>query len=91
MTRMMTVEVLGVDLVVEFDATPLIPAVINGPPEHCSPAEGGEVTVVAVLLDGTEIMNLLNDWVIHKCSEQIAERLAAEPAQIHEPCHGEDN
>lgn len=71
MTRMMTVEVLGVDLVVEVEATP-------------------EITVIAVLLDGTEIMELLNDWTIQKCREQVAERLAAEPAQIHEPCHEED-
>lgn len=35
-------------LTVEYDAEPYIPARVSGPPEHCHPAEGGTVEIIAV-------------------------------------------
>ena len=33
------------DVCVEYTMTAIIPAVVSGPPEHCYPAEGGEVEI----------------------------------------------
>ena len=71
----LTVEVLGVDLVVEFDGTPFEPAKVWGPPEDCYPASGGEADIISVTLDGTEITELLSDWTIARITEQLTEYL----------------
>lgn len=77
MSRMLTVEVLGVDLVVEFDGTPFVPAQVSGPPESCYPCEGGEADVVGIYLDGTEVTSLLNDYVINQVNEKVVEFLCS--------------
>jgi hypothetical protein len=46
---------------VEFDATPIVPAQLYGLPENCYPAEGGEVEITAVFLDGVAIDPPLTD------------------------------
>ena len=76
-----TVEVLGVDLEIEYDGTPFVPARIYGPPEDCYPAEGGEATINAVYLDGTEVTELLSDWVLNKINEQLVEYLCSSSAE----------
>tara|TARA_Y100000310_G_scaffold339773_1_gene433524 strand:- start:2279 stop:2566 length:288 start_codon:yes stop_codon:yes gene_type:complete len=37
-------------LLIEADVSPVIPAQVFGPPEHCSPAEGGEVEILSCKL-----------------------------------------
>lgn len=32
---------------IEFELTPLIPAMTYGPPENCSPEEGGDFTLIS--------------------------------------------
>jgi hypothetical protein len=44
---------LNYDLTLEV--SPLIPAVTSGPVEHSHPAEGGEVELIKVELDGKEV------------------------------------
>lgn len=69
-----TVEILGVDLEVEFDHTPYRPAVMylsNGDPGY--PAEGGEVEVTDVFLDGTLITPLLSDWTMKQIQTKLEE------------------
>lgn len=87
MSNMRTVDVLGVSLDVEYTGTPFIPAKTDGPPEDCYPAEGGEALVVAVLLEGIEIRELLNDWTINNITEQLVEYLCSDQHQEveHEP------
>ena len=36
-------KVAGLEFLAEIKATPFIPANTSGPPEYCSPAEGGEI------------------------------------------------
>ncbi len=40
------------DLVVTCGVGPRVPARTSGPPEHWSPAEGGEAEVLAIVYDG---------------------------------------
>lgn len=58
---MLTVEVAGYDLVVDFDGEPFQPARITGDPDTSYPASGGEATINYVYLNGTEIRPLLED------------------------------
>lgn len=60
-----TIEVLGVDLVVDFDGEPFSPACWD------HDAEGGEPTINAIHLDGTEVTELLNDYVINQIMEDL--------------------
>lgn len=41
-----------IDLTIEYSVAPYYPAQTYGPPEHCSPAEGGEIESTAVMRDG---------------------------------------
>jgi hypothetical protein len=41
------------DLLVTANVTPVRPARISGPPENCYPAEGGEVEIESIKLDGS--------------------------------------
>ena len=59
------VEVLGVDLDVEYDYSPYIAATWD------DPAEGGEVEITGITLDGTDVLQLLSDWTL----EQIQDKL----------------
>ena len=40
-----------IDLVVRGTCDPIIPARTSGPPENCSPQEGGDVEVTGIFLD----------------------------------------
>lgn len=67
-----TVEILGVDLEVEFDHTPYRPAVMylrNGDPGY--PAEGGDIDVTDVFLAGTSVIDLLSDWTLQQIQSQL--------------------
>lgn len=44
-----------IDIEVEYEVARYYPAKTYGPPEHCSPAEGGEIEELAAYLDGAEI------------------------------------
>lgn len=77
----MTVEILNVDLEIEYDGTPFVPARIYGHPDDAMPAEGGEATINAVYLDGTEVTELLSDWVLSKINEQLVEYLCSSSAE----------
>lgn len=69
-----TVTVLEVDLDVEFDATPYRPAVMylsNGDPGY--PAEGGEVEVTDVFLDGVSVVRLLSQWTMDQIQTKLEE------------------
>ena len=79
-----TVGVLGVDLEIEFDGTPFVPARIYGHPDDAMPAEGGEATINAVYLDGTEVTELLSDWVLNKINEQLVEYLCSSASSEEE-------
>lgn len=46
---------------VEYDTAPYTPAYISGPPENCSPAEGGEIIKMIVRWCGVDVTNLLSD------------------------------
>jgi hypothetical protein len=49
----------GHELIVElqYNVSDYIPAQLGGPPEHCHPSEGGEVTKLVVLdEEGTEVV-----------------------------------
>jgi hypothetical protein len=52
-----------------YNITPYDPGVSWGPAEHCYPAEGGEVEILRVLLDGKEVEwtteedNAWADWM----------------------------
>jgi hypothetical protein len=54
---------------VEFTATPYIPATYD------DPAEGGEVEVQAIYLEGLEISGILAQWVL-----DLAEEVAGDSA-----------
>ena len=83
----MTVEIFNVDLEIEYDGTPFVPARISGLPEDCYPAEGGEADILAVFLDGTEVTELLSDWVLNKINEQLVEYLCASASSEEEDFH----
>lgn len=77
----MTVEVLGALLEVEFDGTPFVPARIYGHPDDAMPAEGGEADILAVFLDGTDVTELLSDWVLNRINEQLVEHLCSSSSE----------
>ena len=83
----MTVEILGCDLEIEFDGTPFVPARIYGHPDDAMPAEGGDATINAVYLDGTEVTELLSDWVLNKINEQLVEYLCSSTSSEEEDFH----
>lgn len=62
---------------VEFDASPYVPAKISGPPERCYPAEGGEVEICDVYVDGESVIATLDQEVLNrlksKCEDCIGE------------------
>lgn len=41
-----------IDLTIEYSMSAYFPAQTYGPPEHCSPAEGGEIDEMTILRDG---------------------------------------
>lgn len=61
-----TLTILDVDLDVEFNIVGR-----NRPATRIDPAEYAEVEIAAVSLDGTDITELLADWVIDKLHDSI--------------------
>lgn len=89
MNHMMTVEVLGVDLVVEFEGTPFIPARTFGHPDDATPAEGGEADIISVTLEGWDVTKLLNEWTLIQINEKLVEylcNLRYEPQEELDDC-----
>lgn len=76
-----TVEVLNVDLVVDFDGEPFTPAKLGGHPDDAMPCEGGEATINSVHLEGTDVTELLSEWVINNIYEQLVEFLCSAEAE----------
>ena len=68
-----------VDLTIEFEFSPVIPAYVSGPPEDCYPAEGGECDIISVFASGSEddLWPILSPEARKYCQEQ-AEAYAAE-------------
>lgn len=62
---------IEIEVEVEFDATPYIPAQVSGPPECCYPEEGGEVELNAVNLLSSTCAPL--DLINHITSKQAAQ------------------
>ena len=75
-----TFNLYGLTFVAEADYERLVPARISGPPEHCSPAEGGWADITELSANGVEAMVLmesdladaLNDAAYEACVEQVA-------------------
>lgn len=60
-----------IELEIDYDINPFDPGSTSGPPEHCYPPEGGDVTDVRATLDGEEFP--LTD----KEEEEICKRIEA--------------
>ena len=84
-----TFNVLGYDFEVEFEATPYEPARISGPPEHCYPAEGGDVDIISIILGDWEVTDILSEYILEKiqaaveayvCSDEPMREAAADLA-----------
>ena len=89
-----SVTVDDIDFLVEFDYTPLVAAVTHLAPEDCSPAEGGDIELTGVMLEGYEMLPYLNssttDKIVAKLSDCLQE-IAAEEAENNGPEYGEDD
>ena len=72
------VEVWGVYFEVEFEGTPFRPARTYGPPEDCYPAEGGEAEILAIRLDGNDLMGMLTDKVETLILEDLTQYLCSD-------------
>jgi hypothetical protein len=44
-----------IDIEIEYTVSRFYPAKTYGPPEHCSPAEGGDVETIDAFLDGAPL------------------------------------
>lgn len=53
--------------------SPYVPAKTWGPPENCYPAEGGEVEIESILLDGKVWDGELTDAERESAEEQLSE------------------
>lgn len=78
-----TVTINDVDMDVEYSGTEYRPATWN------DPAEGGEVEIEAVLLDGKDVTELLADWVLDRIREKLEEELQDDLREA-KACAGED-
>lgn len=60
-------------LVIIATISPYIPAVIHLPPERCSPAEGGEVEIQSITLNGNTWDGELTEAEQAKAEEELFE------------------
>lgn len=70
-----------VEFEVEFSSTPYVPAKISGPPEHCHPAEGGEVEIESICIGEFEVSDVISETVrdkLQKMAEEAAPELEAD-------------
>lgn len=65
-----------IEINVEFTATPFVPAQTYGPAENCYPAEGGEIEITAVFVDGIAIDPPLTDDEEAKVIDYLQESLS---------------
>lgn len=84
-----TFNVCGFEFEVEFEATPYSAACISGPPEHCYPAEGGDVDIISIVLGDWEVTDILSEDILEKiqaaveayvCSDEPMREAAADLA-----------
>lgn len=66
-----TFNVCGFEFEVEFEATPYSAARISGPPEHCYPAEGGEVDIISITLGDWEVTDILSEDILEKIKAAV--------------------
>lgn len=67
--------VSDVEFRVVFNASPVIPAYISGPPEDCHPAEGGEVEILEIFIGDVEVSDVIASTVQDTLQEKISEDL----------------
>ena len=75
------VTVNEVDFRVVFDATPLVPEYISGPPEDCYPAEGGEVEILDIFIGDVNVNQVISELV----DKEIQSKLEEDISEITEP------
>lgn len=73
-----TITISDVELQVEYSATEYRPATFH------EPAEGGEVEIEGVYLDGNEVGHMLADWVEARILEQLRSGIAEDQHQAEE-------
>lgn len=77
------------DLDAEVDFSPVVPARTYGPPEDCSPEEGGEVVINAMSCGGHDAMFLLDsahaDAINQACYEACDEDVTNKAADDFDP------
>jgi hypothetical protein len=75
----------GLELDAEVDFSPVVPARTYGPPEDCSPEEGGELFINALtiydqdamfLLDNSAQADSINDVCYEACDEAVSNQAA---------------
>lgn len=69
-----TVYYNDVELIIQYEYNKYIPAKISGPPEQCYPAEGGDVEILSIWLEDTDISELLHDDVYKKTQDILEVR-----------------
>jgi hypothetical protein len=65
---------IKIQIEVEFNATPFVPARTDGPAENCSPSEGGEVEIESIEYNGKPIE--LSEADQKKVQEEIEQGVA---------------
>lgn len=66
-----------VEFEVEFNSSPYVPAKISGPPEHCYPAEGGDVEIESIFIGEFEVSDVISEATRDKLQD-LAEEAAPE-------------
>lgn len=81
MSHTKTFYIGDVEFEVEFSSTPYVPAKISGPPEHCYPAEGGEVEIESIFIGEFEVSDVISEATrdkIQGLAEEAAPEIEAE-------------
>ena len=73
-----TVTVCDVDLLVAYDYTPYRAAT------HWQPAEGGDIEITGIHLDGHNVDGMLAEWVMEKIDQGIDADIAERRRQYAE-------
>jgi hypothetical protein len=74
-------DTIELEVLIEFDYVPFVPARTMGPPEDCYPAEGGFVEVNAVYVvnsDGTKTAIDVSPKVLFALEERLYQEHASE-------------
>lgn len=62
---------MDVEFLVSFNASPYIAAQISGPPEDCSPAEGGEVEILDIYIGDVNVNQVVSALVEKELQTKI--------------------